>query len=108
MTHVVTSGCIGCRHMDCVDVCPVDCFHVGPNFLVINPEECIDCQVCVPECPEDAIVHEDDLSPEALRYLELNADKSNVWPIAEDRQPVLPDLALFSGRQDKTPDMIED
>ena len=61
MTHVVTEACIKCRYTDCVDVCPVDCFHAGPNFLVIDPEECIDCAVCVAECPAGAIYAEEDL-----------------------------------------------
>ena len=61
MTFVVLENCIKCKYMACVDVCPVDCFHEGPNFLVIDPEECIDCTLCEPECPVDAIVSEDDL-----------------------------------------------
>ena len=61
MTHVVTDACILCKYTDCVDVCPVDCFHEGPNTLVINPNECIDCAVCVPECPAEAIFAEEDV-----------------------------------------------
>ena len=61
MAHVVCDPCINCTDTACVAVCPVDCFRVGPNFLVIDPDECIDCAVCVPECPEEAIFHEDDV-----------------------------------------------
>ena len=61
MTFVVTENCIKCKYMDCVEVCPVDCFHEGPNFLVIDPDECIDCTLCEPECPIEAIFSEDEL-----------------------------------------------
>ncbi len=64
MTYVVTEACVKCKYTDCVNVCPVDCFKVGPNFLVIDPDECIDCAVCVPECPVDAIYAEEDLPPD--------------------------------------------
>ena len=70
MTFVVTEQCIQCKFTDCVDVCPVDCFHEGPNFLVINPEGCIDCALCVPECPVDAIYDEADLPEEFEEYIE--------------------------------------
>src|SRR5260221_588710 len=66
MTYVVTESCIKCKYTDCVDVCPVDCFREGPNMLVIDPDECIDCTLCVPECPVDAIFAEDDV-PDAKR-----------------------------------------
>ena len=72
MTYVITENCIKCKYTDCVEVCPVDCFHEGPNFLVINPEECIDCSLCEPECPINAILSEDDLKEEDKKYLELN------------------------------------
>ena len=68
MTHLVTENCIKCKYTDCVVVCPVDCFYEGPNFLVINPDECIDCAVCVTECPAKAIVHEDDLPEDEHKY----------------------------------------
>ena len=70
MTFVVLENCIRCKYMDCVDVCPVDCFHEGPNFLVIDPEECIDCTLCEPECPAEAIVAEDDIPPGQEQFLE--------------------------------------
>ena len=78
MTYVVTEDCIKCKHMDCVEVCPVDCFYVGKNMLVIHPEECIDCGVCEPECPVDAILP--DTEPGAEQWLELNKDYSEKWP----------------------------
>ncbi|MEQ8444063.1 MAG: ferredoxin family protein [Alphaproteobacteria bacterium] len=78
MTYVVTEDCIKCKHMDCVEVCPVDCFYEGLNMLVIHPDECIDCGVCEPECPAEAILP--DTEPEAEKWLELNKDYSEVWP----------------------------
>ena len=74
MTHVVTEACIKCKYTDCVDVCPVDCFREGPNFLVIDPDECIDCAVCIPECPADAIFAEEDTPADQLHFIKLNAD----------------------------------
>ena len=81
MTFVVTENCIKCKYTDCVEVCPVDCFHEGPNFLVIDPEECIDCQLCVAECPVDAIFDEQDLPDDQQAYLVLNAELSQLWPV---------------------------
>ena len=81
MTFVVTESCIRCKYTDCVEVCPVDCFHEGPNMLVINPEECIDCNLCVPECPVDAIFAEDDLPEEQTSFTALNAELSEQWPV---------------------------
>ncbi len=80
MTFVVTEQCIKCKYTDCVEVCPVDCFYEGPNFLVIHPDECIDCALCEPECPVNAIVSQDDLTPENQQFLTLNAEKAAVWP----------------------------
>ena len=84
MTYVVSESCIKCKYTDCVDVCPVDCFREGPNFLVIDPDECIDCTLCVAECPAEAIYAEDDL-PEAQRhFIPLNAELAKLWqPIVE-------------------------
>ena len=80
MTYVVTENCIKCKHTDCVAVCPVDCFYEGPNFLVINPDECIDCAVCVPECPVDAIYADTDLPEDQKVFIEINADLFKIWP----------------------------
>ena len=81
MTFVVTENCIKCKYTDCVEVCPVDCFHEGPNFLVIDPEECIDCSLCEPECPIDAILSEDDLADDQKEFLKLNDELSQKWPV---------------------------
>ena len=84
MTYVVTENCIKCKYTDCVDVCPVDCFREGPNFLVIDPDECIDCTLCVAECPVDAIYAEDDVPDNQQSFISLTADLSTVWgPIIE-------------------------
>lgn len=76
MTFVVTEACIQCKYTDCVSVCPMDCFLEGPNFLVINPEECIDCSMCVPECPVNAIVGENEVAPDQQHFIELNSKLS--------------------------------
>ena len=78
MPYVVTENCIRCKFQDCVEVCPVDCFYEGENMLVIHPDECIDCGVCEPECPIEAIIPDTD--PEAEKWLELNRDYSEKWP----------------------------
>lgn len=80
MTFVVTESCIRCKYTDCVEVCPVDCFYEGPNFLVIHPDECIDCALCEPECPVNAIVSEDDLTEAQQQFKALNAELSQTWP----------------------------
>ena len=80
MTFVVTENCIKCKYTDCVEVCPVDCFYEGPNFLVIHPDECIDCALCEPECPVDAIKSEDDLTDNDKKFLEINDELSRQWP----------------------------
>lgn len=80
MTFVVTESCIRCKYTDCVEVCPVDCFYEGPNFLVINPDECIDCGLCEPECPVKAILSEDDLPSHLAEYKSLNAELAKKWP----------------------------
>jgi ferredoxin len=81
MTFVVTENCIKCKYTDCVEVCPVDCFHEGPNFLVIDPDECIDCTLCEPVCPIGAIFDEGDLPPGQEQFLELNAELAKDWPV---------------------------
>lgn len=80
MAFVVTEGCIKCKFGDCVEVCPVDCFYEGENMLVINPDECIDCALCEPECPIDAIKSEDELPEDQTQFIALNAELSQTWP----------------------------
>lgn len=101
MTYVVTENCIRCKYTDCVDVCPVDCFREGPNFLVIDPEECIDCTLCVAECPAEAIFAEDDVPANQQDYIALNAELSLVWqPIVERKDPPA-DADSWRGVKDK-------
>lgn len=87
MTFVVTGSCIRCKYTDCVEVCPVDCFREGPNFLVIDPDECIDCNLCVPECPVDAIYADDDVPENQQEYIELNARLAKDWPAITTQIP---------------------
>ena len=89
MAHVVTSKCLGCKFTDCVEVCPVDCFYEGENMLVIHPDECIDCGVCEPECPADAI--KPDTEPNLEKWMELNRQYSESWPNITAKKPALPD-----------------
>jgi Ferredoxin len=86
MTFVVTENCIRCKYTDCVDVCPVDCFREGPNFLTIDPDECIDCAVCVPECPANAIYAEEDVPGDQQAFIKLNAELSRQWPSITKRK----------------------
>lgn len=104
MTFVVTDNCIKCKYTDCVEVCPVDCFHEGENMLAIDPEECIDCTLCEPECPVDAIFAEDDLPPEQHHFLELNARYAPAWPVITEKKAAPPDAAEWEGVPDKYPE----
>ncbi len=103
MTFVVTENCIKCKYTDCVDVCPVDCFHEGPNFLVIDPDECIDCTLCEPECPAEAIFSEDDLPDEQMEFIQINEELSRVWPVISEKKDALPDAEEWDGKSNKTP-----
>ncbi len=96
MTFVVTESCIRCKYTDCVAVCPVDCFHEGPNFLVIDPQACIDCAVCVPECPVSAIAAEDDLPADQQHYTALNAQLAAQWPVISTTREPLPDAERWA------------
>jgi len=101
MTYVVTDNCILCKYTDCVEVCPVDCFHEGPNFLVIDPDECIDCSLCVPECPAEAIFPEEELSDDQLPFLAINAELAKAWPVITEKKAPLPDTDEWNGKPDK-------
>ena len=101
MTHLVTENCIRCKHTDCVTVCPVDCFYEGPNFLAINPAECIDCGVCVPECPIDAIRPDSDKTIDVGFWTQLNRELAAQWPRITRARPALSDAAEWNGRPDK-------
>jgi len=101
MTFVVTDNCIKCKYTDCVEVCPVDCFYEGPNFMVIHPDECIDCALCEPECPADSIVSEDDLPKDQHEFLKLNEELSKEWPNITVKKDPLPDADEWDGKKDK-------
>ena len=94
----MTENCIRCKHTDCVNVCPVDCFYEGPNFLAINPSECIDCGVCVPECPIDAIRPDTDKDLDVTFWTELNRSLSARWPRITKAHDPLPDAAEWNGQ----------
>lgn len=101
MAFVVTENCVKCKFTDCVDVCPVDCFREGPNFLVIDPEECIDCTLCVPECPAEAIFAEDDVPDAQQSFIALNAELAKVWPTITESKEGLADADEWNNRPDK-------
>jgi ferredoxin len=98
MTFVVTEACINCKYTDCVEVCPVDCFYEGENFLVINPDECIDCGVCEPECPAEAILPESD---DLLKWVEINREYALQWPNITVKKDPLPGADDAVGEPDK-------
>ena len=95
MPFVVTDSCIKCKYTDCVEVCPVDCFKEGPNFLVIDPDECIDCTLCEPECPVKAIYPEDDVPAGQEEFVSLNAELAKIWPTITMRKEALSDAAQW-------------
>jgi ferredoxin len=99
MTYVVTEACIRCKYMDCVEVCPVDCFYVGENMLVIHPDECIDCGVCEPECPAEAIVPDSD--DRASPWVETNRTYSASWPNITRKGEAPADADEWKGKPDK-------
>ena len=99
MTYVVNESCIKCKLMDCVEICPVDCFYEGENMLVIHPDECIDCGVCVPECPVDAI--KPDTDPGLEKWLSLNAEYAKIWPNITVKKALPPDSKEWEGKPDK-------
>jgi ferredoxin len=98
MTYVVTENCIKCKYTDCVEVCPVDCFYEGENMLVINPDECIDCGVCEPECPVEAIKPE---SENNISWIELNREHATKWPNIATKKNALDEADKFKNISDK-------
>ncbi len=109
MTYVVAEPCINCKYTDCVAVCPVDAFREGPNFLVIHPDDCIDCDACVPECPVEAIFPDDEVPEKWEKYTELNERLAELWDDAVINETVdpLPDADEWAEKE-KTPDMIKE
>ena len=109
MPFVVTEPCVGCKHTDCVTVCPMDCFVEGPNFVVIDPEGCIDCSVCVPQCPVDAIVNAREIDPSQAGFVALNARLARApgWRPITVRQPPMADHARWQGAPDKRHHLLE-
>ncbi len=108
MTFVVGENCILCKHTDCVEVCPVDCFYEGPNFLVIHPDECIDCALCEPECPVDAIYAEDELPEDQHQFLVLNAELAEKWPNITEMKPAMEEAEKWKGVPGKIQYLIKD
>jgi ferredoxin len=106
MTHVVTESCIKCKYTDCVDVCPVDCFKEGPNMLVIDPDECIDCAVCIPECPVNAIYAYVDLPADQQAFVEINAELSQTCPTITDKKEPLPDAEEWKDAKGKLSHLV--
>jgi len=107
MTFVVTESCIKCKYTDCVEVCPVDCFHEGLNMLVIDPDECIDCALCEPECPVQAIMAEDDVPPNQQVFIEKNAELAKRWPTLTFKKPAPADAKQWEGVANKI-DLLEE
>ncbi len=101
MTFVVGENCIKCKLTDCVEVCPVDCFYEGPNMLVIHPDECIDCALCEPECPVEAIFSEDEVPEDQTVFIELNAELADIWPNITQQKDALPDSEEWDGIEGK-------
>ena len=106
MTFVVGENCINCKHTDCVEVCPVDCFYEGPNFLVIHPDECIACALCEPECPVNAIFSEDELPDDQKEFIEINKDLAEKWPNITEMKDALPDAEQWDGVANKREKLI--
>jgi ferredoxin len=99
VTYIVGEACIKCKYTDCVEVCPVDCFYEGETMLVIHPDECIDCGVCEPECPVDAI--KPDTEPGLEEWAKLNATYANEWPNLTTKKDPYPDAESYDGMPDK-------
>ena len=108
MTYVVAEPCVKCKYTDCVDVCPVDCFYEGVNFLAIHPDECIDCGACVPECPTEAIFAEDDLPEKWAEWTELNNQLSQNWPNITGKKDALDDADEWKDVEEKREHLSEE
>ncbi|MEC8022401.1 MAG: ferredoxin FdxA [Myxococcota bacterium] len=108
MAYVVAEPCINCKFTDCVDVCPVDCFYEGKNFLVIHPEDCIDCGACEPECPVEAIYEEDELPAKWEHYIEVNAEYAEKWPNIDAKTDAMPGADEWRNREDKGAELSPD
>lgn len=108
MTFVVGDACINCKHTDCVEVCPVDCFYEGPNFLVIYPDECIDCALCEPECPVNAIFSEDDLPDDQEDFLKINAELAEEWPNITELKDPLPEADQWAEVTNKREHLVRE
>ncbi|MEO8250185.1 MAG: ferredoxin FdxA [Burkholderiales bacterium] len=107
MTHTVTESCIRCKYTDCVDVCPVDAFREGVNMLVIDPDDCIDCAVCIPECPVDAIFAEEDVPAGQQQFTPINADLAKRWPLITRTKRALKDADAWAEVKDKREQLDE-
>lgn len=103
MAFVVTDNCINCKHTTCVEVCPTDAFREGPNFLVIDPVHCIDCNLCPMECPANAIFEESEVPAGQEKYIQLNAELAEVWPAITLRKDAMPDYEKWDGVENKLP-----
>ena len=101
MTYIVNDNCIKCKITDCVEVCPVDCFYEGDNFIVINPEECIDCGLCEPACPVKAIYAEDELPPDQIPFVEINDNLSRKWPNLTQKKDAMPEAEKYAEIKNK-------
>ena len=108
MTYIVTDNCIACKYTDCVEVCPVDCFYEGENMLVIHPDECIDCAVCIPECPVSAIYAEEDVPSDQVHMIKLNEELSRIptWKTITKRKEPLADAEAWQDKTDKLKELV--
>ncbi|MEH6735482.1 MULTISPECIES: ferredoxin FdxA [Shewanella] len=107
MAFYVTDNCIKCKHTDCVSVCPVDCFHEGENFLVINPDTCIDCALCEPECPVGAIYSRESLPDKQKHFIKINEELSQKWPVISEQKSPLLDAEKWDGVANKVEFLIQ-